>query len=257
MIPFDPNTSVFLSAHELIEHKYSSRLLTPRPQADPYSVPVGHVVCTKDVADEVIPGQRGCDATMRSMIGGRLRFALATCEVERTDHHVVLYAPVGAPGHDRDGARDGPRGTLLRLDNFADTCSPTVWTGADCLFVHRFGDPWSTWRWVGDERSVRPGAYVNLQEPWTATPIGWDTTDLTLDVVVDGDGAVTFKDEDELDWARPQGVYSSVEVARIREIGRRACEHAEARGWPLDVDWNRWIPAQRELPELPQSLVRV
>ena len=43
-----------------------------------------------------------------------------------------------------------------------------------------------------------------MQEPWAATSIGWDTTDLTLDVVVDGDGAITFKDEDELEWAQLQ-----------------------------------------------------
>ena len=77
---------------------------------------------------------------VKMSIGGRLRFALTTCEVERTDQHVVLYAPVGAPGQGRDGLRDGPQSTFLRLENFADTCSPTVWAGADCLFVHRFGD---------------------------------------------------------------------------------------------------------------------
>lgn len=193
--------------------------------------------------------QQSRHATVRSMIGGRLRFALATHEVERTDHHVVLYAPVGAPGRDREGLRDGPRGTFLRLENFADTCSSTAWVGADCLFVHRFGDPWSTWRWLEDG-DLRPGAYINLQEPWVPTSIGWDTTDLTLDVVVDGAGVITFKDEDELDWAQRQGVYSAGEAARIREIGQRAHDHAELRGWPLDVDWSRWIPVPQELPEL-------
>ena len=89
-----------------------------------------------------------------------------------------------------------------------------------------------------------------MQEPWSATSIGWDTTDLTLDVVVDGD---TFKDEDELDWAQLEGVFTAGEAARIREIGRRAHEHVEERAWPLDADWHRWIPVLRDLPELPES----
>ena len=95
-----------------------------------------------------------------------------------------------------------------------------------------------------------------MQEPWAATSIGWDTTDLTLDVVVDGDGAITFKDEDELEWAQLQGVYTAGEAARIWEIGRRAHEHVEERGWPLHVDWNRWIPVLHDLPELPESWSR-
>lgn len=123
--------------------------------------------------------------------------------------------------------------------------------GLNCVAAQRC-DPWSTWRWV-EESNLRPGDYINLQEPWTSTSIGWDTTDLTLDLVVDSDGAVAFKDEDELHWAQQQGVYSAAEEDRIREVGRRAQEHAGARGWPLDVDWNRWIPVQRELPELHRS----
>ncbi|HEY5787322.1 MAG TPA: DUF402 domain-containing protein [Microlunatus sp.] len=138
------------------------------------------------------------------------------------------------------------------MENFADTFSPMVWAGADCLFVHHFGEPWSTWRWIEDGE-LRPGAYINLQEPWAATSIGWDTTDLTLDVVVDGDGAITFKDEDELDWAQHQGVYTAGDAARIREIGRRAREHVEERAWPLDVDWHRWILVLQDLPELPEA----
>jgi Protein of unknown function (DUF402) len=187
--------------------------------------------------------------TVRSLIRGQLRFALGAYEIEHTDKHVVLYVPVGAAGYDRDGIRDGPRGTFLRLDHFARTFSPTSWTGADCLFVHRFGDPWSTWRWVEANRRLRPGAYLNLQEPWRKTRIGWDTADLTLDVVVHPDGVVSYKDEDELKWAEQQGVYRADEAARIRQAGEIARGHATNRNWPLNIDWTRWIPSdQLDLP---------
>jgi hypothetical protein len=78
---------------------------------------------------------------------------------------------------------------------------------------------------------------------WRQTRIGWDTADLTLDVVVHANGAVSYKDEDELDWAQQQGVYRADEAARIRQVGEIARDHAKARRWPLNIDWTRWVPA--------------
>ena len=103
------------------------------------------------------------------------------------------------------------------------------------MLVNRFGDPWSTWRWIGStpDRQLKPGAYFDLQEPWRQTSIGWDTIDLTLDVLVDADGNVSVKDVDELAWSQQVGVYPDPTAARIREIGRQAFDHAASADWPL------------------------
>ena len=173
---------------------------------------------------------------------GRLHFAIAVFLLEETPTHVVVHVPVGAPAFSRDGHRDGPRGGFLRPVNFEETFSATGWQGEDAVFVHRYGDNWSTWRWIDVYGRWRPGAYLNLEQNWRRTPIGWDTTDLTLDVVLSADGTVSYKDEEELAWAEEQEVYDHDEVERIRRIGREAHAHATAGGWPLGVDWTRWQP---------------
>ena len=186
---------------------------------------------------------------LRNIVQGRLNFALAAFLLEHTATYVAVHVPVGAPSFSRDGRRDGPRGEFLRPVNFAATFSATTWRGEDAVFVHRYGDNWSTWRWIDVHGQWRPGAYLNLEQNWRRTPIGWDTTDLTLDVVVTPDGAIVYKDEDELAWAEEQDVYEHDETERIRRIGQEAHAHASSGGWPLGADWTRWQP--RPLPDLP------
>ena len=50
----------------------------------------------------------------------------------------------------------------------------------------------------GAERAFA-GWYVNLQEPFRRTPIGYDTYDLELDVWIPAGGEWSFKDDDLLD----------------------------------------------------------
>ena len=174
---------------------------------------------------------------------GQVLSAIAAYLLETTATHVAVHVPVGAPGFVRDGVRDGPRGGFLRPANFEATFLRSAWWGFDAVFIHRFGDNWSTWRWIDVVGQWRPGAYLNLEESWRTSPIGWDTVDLTLDVIVTADSTVVYKDEDELAWAEEQQVYDHDEAERIRRIGREAHAHASAGGWPLHVDWTRWQPA--------------
>lgn len=190
------------------------------------------------------------EVAWRAVTHGRVRSALPAWELARDDDHVVLHVPVGGAGFRRDGERGGPRNGFLLPDHALDTFSPTSWLHRDVVIVYRFGDGWSTWRWR-DEGRWTDGAYVNLEWPWTASPAGWDTDDLTLDVVVHADGSVSFKDEDELAWAVGALYYTAAEAESITTVGRQAYAHAESRGWPLDADWDRWIPTTTALPALP------
>jgi len=153
---------------------------------------------------------------LRMITGGRLRGALAAFEIERRLDAVILSVPVGAPGFRRTGARGGPRGSFLLPDSWDQGMKPQPWHGLDVVMVHRFDDPWSTWRWLDGERQWTPGFYINLERRWVVGESTYDTDDLTLDVVVDSDGGVTLKDEHELDWAEREGIYTSAEAADIR-----------------------------------------
>lgn len=177
---------------------------------------------------------------LRVITGGRLRGALAAFEVERLADAVILSVPVGAPGFRRTGPRGGPRGSFLLPGSWDQGMKPQPWHGLDVVMVHRFADPWSTWRWLDDDRQWTPGFYVNIERRWVVGESTYDTDDLTLDVVVSGDGGVTLKDEHELDWAEREGIYTSTEAADIRAHGDVAVNHFRSAGWPLRADWERW-----------------
>lgn len=185
---------------------------------------------------------------------GRLRAGLAAFEVELTDEYVVLGMPVGSPGFSRKGRTGGPRGSFLYPDGWAPGWYPREWRNLDVVMVHRFGDEWSTWRWLTKDRSWQPGAYVNLERDWRVGDDHYDTDDLTLDVVVSGDGTVSLKDEEELDWAERDGIYTGESATKIRTIGAAAASHFAAGGWPLEANWDAWRPpSSAGLPTLPAS----
>lgn len=188
----------------------------------------------------------------------RLKLALSAFELERSDDHVVLYLPVGSPGFNRRGKQAGPRGGFLLPDTWEPGLHPRPWRHQDVVMVHRFADAWSTWRWLDDHRAWTPGAYVNLERRWVVRADSYDTDDLTLDVVVAPDGTVSLKDEEELAWAEAEGLYSPETTAAIRAAGDRALAHFGAGGWPLDVDWDRWLPpTDAGLPALPAGWDRM
>ena len=189
--------------------------------------------------------------TLRSISDSRVKWVQAAHEVERTDEHVVLSVPVGSPAFSRGGVQGGPRGTFLLPDHMADDLEPRAWRFLDVVMVHRFADSWSTWRWLDADRAWTPGCYVNLERAWTCTDEAvYDTEDLTLDLVIDEMGAITFKDEHELAWAEEQGYYTPADAARIRAIGLEAYGHFSAGGWPLNAAWDRWKPASGLVPAL-------
>lgn len=189
--------------------------------------------------------------TLRSVSDSQVRWVQAAFEVERTDEHVVLSVPVGSPGLIRGGAKGGPRGTFLLPDRWDDHLEPRAWRVLDVLMVHRFGQGWSTWRWLDDNREWTAGSYINLERDWVCAGDDlYDTEDLTLDLVVDAAGAITFKDEHELAWAEQQGYYPPEDAARIREIGQAAHVHFSSGGWPLNSDWDKWKPSPGLIPSL-------
>lgn len=186
--------------------------------------------------------------------GGRLRAGLAAFEVERTADYVVLWMPVGSPGFSRQGRAGGPRGSFVRPDGWEPGWYRREWRNLDVVMVHRFADEWSTWRWLTEDRSWQPGAYINLERAWKVGEDHYDTDDLTLDVVISGDGEVSMKDEEELVWAEEEGIYSAEAADRIRQIGEAAAGHFARGGWPLDANWESWrMPSGAGLPTLPAT----
>ena len=94
-----------------------------------------------------------------------------------------------------------------------------------------------------DERSELFEYYINLEEPLTRSPAGFDTVDHLLDVTIPPDrSGWSWKDEDELGEAVARGIFTEEDAAWFRFWGERGAEHVLLREPPFDRDWSTWRP---------------
>jgi hypothetical protein len=107
--------------------------------------------------------------------------------------------------------------------------------------------------WCGPERDFA-GWYVNLQAPFTRTPIGFDTLDHDLDLWIPAGGAWQWKDTAKLEAGVRRGRYTPAEAAAIRAEGERVAAELDAgRRWWSDA-WASWEPDPSWTPQaLPET----
>jgi predicted RNA-binding protein associated with RNAse of E/G family len=189
-----------------------------------------------DTAD-VARFQPGAAIALRELWNGKVWYARAATVV-LDDDLTMLF--VHAHAHAKEPVR--PDGVALRI--------PTdVWTLRDV-------DHGSTWNlsFAFPERSYavilgfEPTGelreyYVNLQTPLARSDVGFDTVDHLLDVRIRADrSSWAWKDEDELDEAVAEGLFTAEDAASFRRWGERAVEHVVRREPPFDRDWSSWRP---------------
>ncbi len=103
-----------------------------------------------------------------------------------------------------------------------------------------------------DEPWVFGGWYVNLEAENQRDGRHLFTSDRVLDVWVPQDGAAALKDEDELEAAVEEGVFTSDEAEAFRGHAEAALAVFEAGGFPFDEPWQDWRPDPAwERPVLP------
>lgn len=173
--------------------------------------------------------------------------------VSDSDELIALYRPAGTKGKQRSGEFGGPhRRMLVRWDGgYRDL----TWTGVHVLELHRPGDMHSVWRaWDATTWQLK-WRYVNLEEAWRRTPIGFDSKDLYLDLWPEPDGHEWhWKDEDELPWLIENGRLTEAQVALMREEGERAISRVRRREAPHDQNWEAWRPDPTwAIPTLPSE----
>ena len=164
--------------------------------------------------------------------------------VQDTDDLLALYMPEGSP--------------LAFTEDFFGAPHPWSgrdrWSGHGVLQLQRPDEMHAVWVfWDGPKREFG-GWYVNIQEPFRRSPLGFDTQDLELDIVIALDGSWRFKDDEELEPWIERGRWTREEVEAIRAEGRRIGAELDAsRRWWSDR-WAVWEPdpdwsAPAELPE--------
>ncbi|MCL2515125.1 MAG: DUF402 domain-containing protein [Microbacteriaceae bacterium] len=178
--------------------------------------------------------------------GEAVSFAVSGFVVQDDGELAVVATTPGSAMRGRAGRGSGPNGRLVLEKDWDGSFEELVWRGETVVRVHRFGEPWSVWRWHDGTDWV--GAwYGNLELPWSRTSIGFDTQDWTLDVVGSGmpgteDWRVGYKDEDELAFLVEAGELDEGFAARARDAGRRLTDLARGGGWPFGADWAGWAP---------------
>jgi hypothetical protein len=117
-----------------------------------------------------------------------------------------------------------------------------AWRGHGVLMLQRPGEPYAVWHfWNGPERAFA-GWYVNLQEPFRRTPIGYDTHDLELDVWIPAAGGWSFKDDELLDVRVGEGRFTAAEAVEIRALGAEIGATLDRGEQWWDPAWSRWRP---------------
>ncbi len=172
---------------------------------------------------------------IRSVYGGRVRWALPHRYVATDGGRVVLYRAPGsrgmAMGRDAEGRY---------MERWVGTDEPHDLTWAH-THVLQFVQPGEshTVEIFWDEKWELLGWYVNLQDPLRRTALGFDTMDHALDVWVHPDGTSEWKDERDFAEAIELGVFDRAAAAAVRAEGERVLVE---RPWP--TGWERWRPPE-------------
>ena len=183
------------------------------------------------------------DAVWRDVHRGRIWRAQACRIVEETPELVALWMPRAAPARlpvDASGAR-------LRIPCDEWELEETRYDD-DALCLHRPGRAHSIYLLYRGPR-VRAW-YVNFERPLRRRPVGWDTFDEKLDLLVFPSGGYEWKDEDELEEAAALGL---LDAEAVRAEARRVL-----REWPFPTGWEDWRPDPAwPVPQLPHGWDRV
>lgn len=183
------------------------------------------------------------DVALREIHCGRVWRANPCRLVEERDDLAVLWSPAGI-------VRKLPvdaAGAEIRIPRDDWTLAERLTEEAAlCLVYPR--RPYSLWLFWRGERFHH--WYVNLERPLGRSPVGWDYVDHKLDLIVQSDGQVQWKDEDELAQAAAAGLLNE------RTIRADAGRVLAQPPWP--TGWESWRPDPAwPVPTLPEGWDRV
>ena len=117
-----------------------------------------------------------------------------------------------------------------------------AWAGHGVLILRRPGEAYSVWHfWDGPERRF-VGWYLNLEEPFRRTSIGYDTQDLELDVWIPVGEEWRFKDAEQLGERVREGRYTEEQVAATWALGRTVGAMLDRGEHWWDHTWSSFEP---------------
>ena len=188
----------------------------------------------------------GDQIVVRHVLRGNVRFAAPVTVVQDTPELVATYLRVGT----RHKRRTGP---LWCIEDWR--LSDAVWERNDVLSLVTPGAAHAVYAMWHEAGRVFNCWYINLQESYRRTAIGFDTMDQELDIVVTADRSEwRWKDEELFSRSQAMGVYSPEEARAIRAEGERVLDSMHKDQPPFSSGWEHWAPpVEWPTPELPES----
>jgi hypothetical protein len=178
---------------------------------------------------------RGETIVRREIWRGRPWLGTVVFVVEDSPDLLVTYLPEEATFGFPDGDWPGPTGRHPWHGRGA-------WEGHGVLMLQRPWESYAVWHfWDGPERAFA-GWYLNLQDPFRRTAVGYDTQDLELDVWMPSHGSWSFKDEELLEVRVREGRFTRDEVASIRTLGDEIGAMLDRGEQWWDESWTTWRP---------------
>lgn len=158
--------------------------------------------------------------------------------VEDRPDLLALYMPIGTHMKRLDmAARE------REIPDLVHGRHPEEFRRGEVLRLMTPGKPYSIWL------HFRPDAdheflawYINLEAPFVRTPIGFDTTDNSLDLVVLPDFSWHWKDEHLTQRWIDMGAFTREETDQFFVDGRAVIADVEARRFPFDGAFLDWKP---------------
>lgn len=188
---------------------------------------------------------------LRGVWRGKLWWAMPVTVVRDGSNLIALYWPAGTPDKAPE-KRLTPR-QLLSTEQV--DLVERKWVDTDVLMLVMPGAAHAVYAmWEQRHTSFRCW-YIDLQEPLRRTPLGFDTMDHLLDIVVSPDRSEwRWKDEDEFREAVAIGVFSEKEARAIRAEGEEVIRLLQA-GESLFCDgWELWSPpVEWGIPDFPEG----
>jgi uncharacterized protein DUF402 len=181
----------------------------------------------------------GNPVLLRSIYRDAVRWCWPHHYAGEWDGRRALYVQPGAQGKLVKRALDGG---YLEYWASGKPSFDWTWHGAHVLRFMRPGDRHTVEVWWDLDWKLQ-GWYVNLQAPLVVRGSFYDTTDHALDIVVEPDGAWSWKDEDDLAEMVARGLLTQGEADDVRAEGERVVAE---RPWP--TGWESWRPPEEWKP---------
>ena len=186
----------------------------------------------------------GSSVVWRSRPDGDVGFVIGCRVLLDEPDMAALVQPTGTPVMRRNADRGGPNGRSFIPGTWDGSRLTGHWERPPVVRLHPVGRPYSVIRsWLVDEQRFH-GWYVNLEQPWCRTTVGFDSRDDVLDVSVSDDlDECRLKDADELEFTVAVGMFTPAEARSIRAAADTAIADVSDRRWPFEkAAWNQVLP---------------